>query len=77
MASSTGSTNEERAHTAGVEPPAAGTLLSGEEAGLGGEGAGPGMGAEESYLANGTRGGAREETSGRLSPACAAAASRE
>ena len=68
MASSTRSANEERAHTAGAEPPAVGTLLGGEEAGPRGKGALPEMGAEESHVTNGTPGGTREETSGRLSP---------
>ena len=68
MASSTRSANEERAHTAGVEPPTAGTSPGGEEAGPRGKGAMPGIGAGESYLTNSTPGRTRGETSGRLSP---------
>ena len=67
MASSTRSVDEERAHTAGAEPPAARTPPGGEEAGPKGKGALPGIGAEESYLTNSTPGRTRGETSGRLS----------
>ena len=68
MASSTRSANEERAHTAGAGTPAARTPPVREEAGPRGKGVLPGIGAEESYTANTTPGGTREEALGRLSP---------
>ena len=68
MASSTRSANEEKAHTARAGPPVARTPPGGEEDGPRGKGVLPGIGAEESYMANTTPGRTREEALGRPSP---------
>ena len=67
MASSTRGANEEKVHVVGARPPAAKTLLVGEEAGQRDQGVLPRVVAEESYTPNTTPGGTREEVSGRLS----------
>ena len=60
---------EERARTVGRGLPAAGTLPTKREAVPRSRGALAGSGAEESYPANTTPGGAGEEVEDRLSPA--------